>query len=327
MTILPIRKPAFFIRDIPVYGDLILAPMDGITCHPFRALTRTFGSAVSYTEFIGANDAIYGRPHLDEHIYFSEQERPLIYQILDNDPERLLKAALRLQERRPDAIDINLGCCARDVSNRGAGAGLLRSPEVITRIFKSLTQQLSVPVTAKIRLGWDDESRNYLEVAKILEDNGVALIAVHGRTRSQGYQGRADWQAIAQVKASVSIPVIANGDVRTVADIQSIKEQTGCDAVMIGRASVGNPWIFSRINRDQVLPEQVRAVIIDHLTRMVNFNGSQTGLMRFRRHLVSYLKPYPIPADIHEKLVTCPDPQPFVRLLDQVFEEYIYPTM
>jgi tRNA-dihydrouridine synthase B len=294
--------------------------MDGYTDQPFRTICRELGSAVSYTEFINAMEVLHGNPYLYEKLAFLPEERPVVYQIFDNDPERLLAAALRLQdERQPDIFDINLGCSARTVSGRGAGAGLLRVPEKIAIIFHSLTQALKTPVTAKIRLGWDENSRNYRQVAQLLEDNGAAAIAVHGRTRAQGLRGQADWDAIAEIRQAVSIPVIANGDVRTAADIDKIKAHTACPAVMIGRGAVGNPWIFSRLDREQVPPETVKPTIYAHLERVCAFYGAKYGLILFRKHIIRYLRYYPISPTRRQQLVTTDKVDEFLSLIDIVF--------
>ena len=165
--------PNFLIKDIPVYGDLILAPMDGYSDLPFRSVCRELGSALSYTEFINTRDVLSKRhPLLPRRLAYLEEERPVVYQIFDSEPERLLKAAQMLQEHRPDIIDINMGCSVPKISGRGAGAGLLREPQKVAQIFSLLTHGLDVPVTGKIRLGWDDDTRNYLEIARIVEENG-----------------------------------------------------------------------------------------------------------------------------------------------------------
>jgi nifR3 family TIM-barrel protein len=312
--------PSFHIRNIPIYGDLILAPMDGYTDQPFRTICREQGSAISYTEFINAMDVVHGHPYLYEKLAFLPEERPVAYQIFDNDPERLLDAALRLQERQPDFFDVNLGCSARSVSGRGAGAGLLREPEKIAAIFHALTHALDIPVTAKIRLGWDEDSRNYHQVARLLEDNGAAAIAVHGRTRAQGLRGEADWDAIAEIRQAASIPVIANGDVRTAADIDRIKAHTGCPAVMIGRGAVGNPWIFSRLDRAQVPPDTIHAFIRTHLERMGAFYGAKYGLIRFRKHITRYLRTFPISPAMRQQLMTTEQVDEFLALIDRIFE-------
>jgi tRNA-dihydrouridine synthase B len=311
---------AFSIKDIPIYGDLILSPMDGYSDLPFRTVCRELGSAISYTEFINALDILQGHPFIHQKLAFLPSEQPVIFQIFDNDPKRLLEVALRLREHGPAAIDINLGCSAKNVSGRGAGAGLLRTPLKIARIFRTLSKALDVPVTAKMRLGWDDEARNYLLVARIIEENGGALIAVHGRTRQQGYKGQADWDAIAEIRQVVGVPVIANGDVRTVADIERIKSHTGCPAVMIGRAAVGNPWIFSRLDRGQVPFEDVLRLLLRHLELSLSFYGSQRGLVVFRKHAQRYLAPYELPKELQIRLMTCVDVQEFLGLVENLSE-------
>jgi tRNA-dihydrouridine synthase B len=317
------EEASFHIGSIPVYGDLILSPMDGFSDLPFRLMCRELGSAMSYTEFINALDVLQGNPHIARKLEYLPQERPVVFQIFDNDPQRLLETALRLQERRPDIIDINMGCSVNTVSGRGAGAGLLRSPAKVAQIFDLLSRSLEVPVTGKIRLGWDEDNRNYLETARAVEDNGGALLAVHGRTRAQGYGGQADWEPIAEIKAAVSIPVIGNGDVRRHADIERMKAQTGCDAVMIGRGAIGNPWIFSGLERSEVPPEQVRLTMLRHLERMLSFYDGDYGLVLFRKHASRYLSPLPLTRDQRQRLFTAERPEQFLSLLDAVMAQAV----
>jgi tRNA-dihydrouridine synthase B len=311
-------SPTFRVQNIPVYGDLILSPMDGYSDLPFRGLARSLGSAMSYTEFINAIDVIYGHPHLERKLAYLESERPIVYQVFDDDPERLIQAVHKLRPRNPDIIDINMGCSAKCVSGRGAGAGLLRTPEKIAKIFSRLSKELDIPVTGKIRLGWDDESLNYLETARIIEDNGGQLIAVHGRTKKQGYTGSADWDAIAEVQQAVSIPVVANGDVKTAGDIERIKQHTGCPAVMIARAAIGNPWIFSRLERENVPPDILRQTMIQHLDSMLQFYGPQRGQVLFRKYAARYLTPYQLAGDLRQDLMTSESREEFLALLDRI---------
>jgi nifR3 family TIM-barrel protein len=310
------QPPSFYVRQIPVYGDLILSPMDGFSDMPFRAMCRELGSAMSYTEFANAQEILQGSPRVEKKLAFLPAERPVVFQIFDSEPDRIVEAALRLQERGPDIIDVNMGCSAKCVSGRGAGAGLLRTPKKVAQIFKELSTRLEVPVTGKIRLGWDEQDRNYLLIARIVEENGGALLAVHGRTKAQGYTGQADWDAIAEVKQSVSIPVIGNGDVRTVADVERIQSYTGCDGVMIGRGAIGNPWIFSRLDRAEVPPQDVREVMLRHLDRMLSFYEGDYGLILFRKHASRYLSPFPLSPDLRARLMTAEQPEEFLSLLD-----------
>ena len=309
---------AFRVREVPVYGRLVLAPMDGLSDRPFRSLTRRLGSAMSYSEFINTVDILYGTPHIEKKLSFYPYEHPIVIQIFDDDPERMLRGALKVRQRNPDILDVNLGCSAKTVTHRGAGAALLKTPEKIAQIISSLVKHLDIPVTAKIRLGWDDASRNYLEIAKIIEENGGALIAVHARTRNQGYTGPVDWDAIAEIKQAVRIPVIGNGDVKSVADIQQIKTQTGCDGVMIGRAAIGNPWIFSRMDRQDVPPQLERATIRQHLNANLNFYGPQRGLTLFRKHLKRYLAPYAVSNHTMGAMLTSTDPVEVWGLIESV---------
>lgn len=311
----------FSIRHLHIAGDLILSPMDGYSDLPFRSICREIGSAMSYTEFINALDILQGHPYVHEKLKFLPRERPVVFQLFDNDPDRLLEAALHLETFGPDIIDVNLGCSARTVAGRGAGAGLLRTPEKIVAIFQKLTRALKVPITAKIRLGWDEQSRNYLEVAHILEDNGAAAIAVHGRTKAQGYNGPADWDAIAEVRQAVSVPVIGNGDVRTVADIERLKAHTGCPAVMIGRGAIGNPWIFERLDREQVSLAQVHDRLLTHLERMRAFYGEKHGVVWFRKHIQRYLAPYELPATVLHQLMIEGNGDAVIELVENVFEK------
>jgi nifR3 family TIM-barrel protein len=274
-------------------------------------LARELGSAMSYTEFINSFDVMYRLPFIERKLHFSESERPIVYQIYDDDPERILKAALKVRQYNPDIIDVNMGCSARSVSNRGAGAGLLCTPEKIGLIFSKLSKNLDIPVTGKIRLGWDDLSLNYLLVARIIEENGGQLVAVHARTKSQSYGGNANWDAIAEIKQRLSIPVIGNGDVKNVADIEKMKMYTKCDGVMIGRASIGNPWIFSRLDREKVPIETVKTTIQNHLSRCLEFYGADRGLVIFRKFAKRYLIPYHLSSDQNLELMTEVNPEKF----------------
>jgi tRNA-dihydrouridine synthase B len=317
-----IRAPAFHVGGIPIYGDLILAPMDGISDPPFRLFTRRMGSAMSYTEFINAIDVVGESRFLKRRIAFSEGERPVVFQILDDDLERMIKAALRLREENPDILDVNLGCSARTVTSRGAGAALLRDPKKIGLIFKKLTAALDIPVTGKIRLGWDEANRNYLEIAHIIEDNGGSLLAVHARTKVQRYEEKVDWEAIAEIKHALKIPVIGNGNVSSVAQIDAIKSVTGCDGVMIGRASLGNPWIFSRRDRGQVPSSEVHETMVYHLEQLIAFYGEFEGMLKFRKFAKRYLAPYPIEREDLVFLLTESSSKVFFEKLQTIFKDW-----
>ena len=316
--LLPGSLPTFRVGDVPVYGDAILAPMDGFSDWPFRSLCRALGSAMSYTEFIKSEFLVHAFERMAPRMAYDETERPVVIQIYGDDPDELLKAALLVQAKKPDIIDVNMGCPARKVANRGAGVGLMRTPLKVARIFRKLSAALEVPVTGKIRLGWEDV-RSYRLVARIVEENGGALIAVHGRTKEQSYGGLADWDAIAEVKAAVGIPVIGNGDIKSAADIDRMKTYTGCDAVMIGRAAVGNPWIFSRLDREQVPADAVRRMVALHLERSQAFYGPRKGLFLFRKHAMRYLALQRLPRKTRTEILLQENAEDFLAMLDEVY--------
>ena len=296
----------------------MLAPMDGFSDWPFRSLCSALGSAMSYTEFVRAEGITRAYEAMLPRFVYEVAERPVVFQIYGDDPREILMAALRVRELGPDIIDINLGCPAKTVAHRGAGVGLMRTPLKVARIFRDLSRALDVPVTGKIRLGWED-LRNYRLIARIIEENGGAAIAFHARTKEQGYSGEADWDAIAEVKSIVNIPVIGNGDVKLPADIARMKAYTGCDAVMIGRAAVGNPWIFSRLERTQVTPEMIHKMVSQHLQRNVTFYGPHKGLILFRKHAIQYLKLQHLPRAIRTEILVQNTPQEFMDHLEQSY--------
>ncbi len=300
------KVEVFNIGKIPIMGDVILAPMDGITDQPFRSIAREFGSAISYTEFINAREVLSNIKLVKQKLVFTEAERPVAFQLYDDDPVRILDAALRLMPYQPDILDVNLGCSVKAVANRGAGAGLLKQPESIRQTFELLTRNLNIPITGKIRLGWDEDSLNYLEIARIIEGSGGKAIAVHGRTRMQTYTHPARWNAIAEVKKTVKIPVIGNGDIKTVMDIDRMITETGCDAVMIGRAAIGNPWILQRVDKSIIRREAVIQVTLEHLRLSIEFYGELNGIRKFRKFLKLYLtvidiEPYRMPELLSEE--------------------------
>ncbi|MBV6395244.1 MAG: putative tRNA-dihydrouridine synthase [Anaerolineales bacterium] len=294
--------PSFQIRDIPIYGDTVLAPMDGYSDWPFRSVCRSLGSAISYTEFVDVEKILSRSKQPAKKFYFEEAERPIAFQLYGDDPDEILKAALKVQDWRPDIIDINMGCPAKTIARRGAGVGMMPTPLKIARTFKTLTRALTVPVTGKIRLGWDG-NKNYKLIARIVEQEGGALLAIHGRTKEQRYSGQADWDAIAEVKSLVKIPVIGNGDIRRVEDIARMKAHTGVDAVMIGRGAIANPWIFAGLDREQVSPGEIQRVLRDHLARNTRFYGEEDGTRLFRKHAIQYLMMQSLTRDERKKIL------------------------
>jgi tRNA-dihydrouridine synthase B len=295
--------------------------MDGLSDIPFRRICRRYGSALSYTPFVRARDLLQGSPDAWQTLKFLPSERPVAFQLYDESAVRLVEAAEKALERRPDIIDINMGCPIRKIANRGAGAGMLREPEKIARLMRTLVNTLPVPITAKIRLGWDEGQQNYLEVCQAIEENGGAMIAVHARTRSQGYRTPANWEAIAEITNAVSIPVIGNGDVETSADIEHMIADTGCDGIMIGRGAVGHPWIFQRKDRGEVPLNLVISIIDEHHHSMMSYYGAEKGSLLFRKHLARYLEHFELDEKLRESLITCDDRETIVRTLQETMLE------
>jgi nifR3 family TIM-barrel protein len=311
-------KPSFYVRNVPIYGDAILAPMDGYSDWPFRSLCRGLGSAMSYTEFVKVEKILSKSKQPAKKLYFEEVERPVTFQLYGDDPDMILEAALRVQEWGPDIIDINMGCPAKSIADRGAGVGMMKTPLKIARTFSKLTAKLKVPVTGKIRLGWE-KCKSYKLVARIVEQNGGSLIAIHGRTKEQSYSGQADWDAIAEVKASVRIPVIGSGDVKKVADIKRMKGYTGCEAVMIGRAAIANPWIFSSLDRDQVPSELLHRTVHDHLERSTKFYGEEDGQRLFRKYAVQYLLMQTLSRETRKRILQKNPAGEFLKMVNEAY--------
>jgi nifR3 family TIM-barrel protein len=312
------RTPNFTVRDVPIYGDTVLAPMDGYSDWPFRSICRALGSAMSYTEFVKVEKILSRSKEPAKRLYYEEAERPITFQIYGDDPDLILEAALKIEPLKPDIIDLNMGCPAKSIADRGAGVGMMPTPDKIARTFKLLTSHLKVPVTGKIRLGWDRD-KNYKLIARIVEEEGGSLIAVHGRTKEQRYSGNADWDAIAEVKSTVRIPVVGSGDVRSVSDIQRMKQHTKVDAVMIGRAAIANPWIFMGMDREQVPAELLKQTVHEHLQKSVQFYGEEDGQRLFRKYAVQYLLLKTLDRDSRKEILKERPSGEFLELLNQVY--------
>ena len=318
---------AFYLDKLPVENDLILAPMDGYTDSAMRRICRRHGSALSYTEFISTQDYLHRPSFTQRRFTFHPEERPIVFQLLGEDLDILTKVALELMRYEPDVIDINMGCPQRGIVARGAGAGLMRTPDKVAQLFQRLSKILDIPLTAKIRLGLDDESRNALLIARIVEENGGALLAVHGRTRQQGYHGAVDLDAMADICHALHIPVLVSGGVEAhsssmIEDIQRIKAYTGCAGMMIGRAAIGNPWVFARRKREDIPISEVLNLMQTHLTWMLDLYGTPLGIISFRKHTTRYLAPYDIPRSAMLPLLTTESPQEYLGyLLDILYKE------
>jgi len=312
------NEPAFKIGPVPVYGDVVLAPMAGYSDMPFRSICRKLGSAMSYTEFVSTEGILHGNEKGLRMLRYAETERPITFQVFGRNPQTILEAAKRIEGLGPDIIDLNMGCSVSKVAGKGAGAALLKDPVKIGKIFALLSQHLTVPVTGKIRLGWDFQNMNYLEVVRAMEENGAQLVAVHGRTKSQAYKGNANWDAIGDLKSRANIPIIGNGDIKCVPDIARMKEHTGCDAVMVARAAIGNPWIFAGKEATDVPFDVKIALMRQHFQANLSFYGEHKGLILFRKHVAKYIFSVPGAKTIRLKLLTATTIDDFELLLEEV---------
>ena len=312
----------FFIADIPIYGRLILAPMDGISDAAFRLLTRRLGSAYSVSEFINTLDYANQKNYQKKRLLARDEERPFVAQLLDNDAVRMADCAARIEEEfHPDMIDINMGCAAKSVAGRGAGVGMMRNPQLVKDAVTLVGRTVKVPVTVKMRLGWDSTTQNFLELANLAAENGAKAIALHGRTGKISYQKPAQWQPIAELKrAFPNLPIIGNGDVDTPADARRMLEQTGCDAVMIGRAAKANPWIFSWRSRDEVSIQEVAETTLWQLQDMLA-TDPESAIMPFRKYLKAYLEPYQLPRESMRTLLTCGDASHLIAMVVETFSK------
>ncbi|OPY05862.1 MAG: tRNA-dihydrouridine synthase C [Syntrophaceae bacterium PtaB.Bin038] len=286
------------IATLELSNNLILAPLAGISDLPFRTIARRFGCGLCYSEMVSADGIVRGQRKTLDILRSGPGDRPLIAQIFGSDPGVLAAAAEIIEERGlADAVDINMGCPVKPVIRRGAGAALMREPERVRLIIREARRSVRIPLTVKIRSGWSPTEKNALEIARIAEGEGADAVAVHPRTASQGFSGRSDWSVIAEVKAALKIPVIGNGDVETPGDASALLGQTGCDGIMIGRAALGNPWIFRNALRhlagegiELANLEEKRRVIGEHLEMSVGRYGEVTGVKNFRKHLFWYTK-------------------------------------
>ena len=290
-----------FIGNYKVSKGLVLAPMDGYTDYPFRMICHKFGSLISISEFISTSGSLRRSIDFNPHFYFSESERPFGYQLSGENPQKMVVAAKTLMRFAPDFFDVNAGCPDRQVVSHGAGSALLLNPNLLAEIVGALKKYLPVPISAKIRIGWDDAHRNFIDVSTLLEHCGVSFISIHARTREQAYSGSSDWNAIKLIKSNVKIPVIGNRDVRNIHDIERMESETGCDLVMIGRAAIGNPWIFSRIPKKDISALEIINTACEQLKLSVNLYGEIKGVQVFRKHLKAYLN---CPQCAHIKIQT-----------------------
>jgi tRNA-dihydrouridine synthase B len=287
------------IGGVPLKSHAVLAPMAGVSDRSYRELCVRFGAAYCVSEMVSSKALSFNSKKSEELMEISDLERPCGIQIFGDDPKCMADAAKHALENKPDIIDINMGCPAPKISSNGSGSALMKNPRLCGEIVKAVTAVTDIPVTVKIRKGWDDDSVNAVEVAKICESAGAAAITVHGRTRQQYYKPPVDYDIIRAVRESVSVPVIANGDIDSAERAKKVMDITGCDLVMIGRATLGNPWIFSQINAYLENPnvkihtpdlEERLGVMIEHIGKMVEYKGEHMAMLQARKLVVGYFK-------------------------------------
>ena len=287
------------IGGVPLKSHAVLAPMAGVSDRAYRELCVRLGAAYCVSEMVSSKALSFNSKKSEELMEISDLERPCGIQIFGDDPKCMSDAAKHALENKPDIIDINMGCPAPKISSNGSGSALMKNPRLCGEIVKAVTAVTDIPVTVKIRKGWDDDSVNAVEVAKICESAGAAAITVHGRTRQQYYKPPVDYDIIKAVRESVSVPVIANGDIDSAERAKEVMDITGCDLVMIGRATLGNPWIFSQINAYLENPnvkihtpdlEERLGVMIEHIGKMVGYKGEHMAMLQARKLVVGYFK-------------------------------------
>lgn len=325
-------KNSFYIKDVLIPSKLVLAPMAGISNTSYRKIVKSMGAGLIYAEMVSSNALMYGNSKTIELLKMSESERPIAQQIFGSDVKTFVEAAKIVEEKmHPDIIDINMGCPVPKVALRAqAGSALLKHPEKIKEIVAAVVNAVTVPVTVKIRSGWDDNHINAVEVARVCESAGASAIAVHARTRAQGYSGKANWDIIKQVKASVSIPVIGNGDVTNSEKAKEMLEYTGCDAVMIGRAAIGNPWIFKEckeyLENKVVIPRPTSSEIIEmiqeHYKLLKEDKNEKLALLEIRTHALAYLKGLPEAKHYKDLICKTKTEEEFLNILTQ-YKEYL----
>jgi nifR3 family TIM-barrel protein len=310
------------------YQPVFLAPMEDVTDPSFRFLCKKFGADMMYTEFISSDGLIRDAGKCLKKLEFSDSERPIGIQIYGHLLDAMVEAARIAEEADPDVIDINFGCPVKKIAGRGAGSGMMRNVPLMVAITEAVVKAVKKPVTVKTRLGYDEENKNICEIAEMLQDVGIQALTIHGRTRSQMYKGSADWTLIGEVKNNprIQIPVIGNGDVDSPQKAKEMFDRYGVDAIMIGRATVGRPWIFKEVKHylqtGELLQSPTIHEIVDlaklHLAKSLEWKGDKTGILELRRHFSNYFKGLPNFKETRLKLVTSNDPAEILDLLEYI---------
>ena len=317
------------IGNLELKNKVFLSPMAGVTELPFRLICKEQGCGLLYTEMINGKALCYDDENTKKMLKIEEEEHPVAVQIFGSEPEFMGRAAEIMNDYSNEILDINMGCPAPKVVKNGDGSALMKNPKLAEEVLRAVVKNSKKPVTLKIRKGWDDNSVNAVEIAKIAEDCGISALAIHGRTREQFYTGKADWDIIAEIKKNLSIPVIGNGDVFTIEDSINMLDKTGCDAIMIGRGAQGNPWIFKRINHymntGEILPEPTLnekiSTAIKHLKLAVEEHGEYVAVREMRKHIAWYLKGLRNSAKLRDEINKIEDYQEVVSKLEYYMED------
>lgn len=311
------------IGDIKLAAPLALAPMAGITDLPFRLICRRLGCGMTVSEMVSAKGLLYKNVKTTEMLRIDDGERPTAIQLFGSVPEELAEAARMVEASGADMIDFNMGCPVPKIVNNGEGSALMKQPQLAHDILAAMVKAVKIPVTVKFRAGWDDSNRNAVEIAKAVEAAGVSAVAVHGRTRQQFYEGKADWGIIAEVKQAVKVPVFGNGDIFTVEDGLRMLAETGVDGLMIGRGADGNPWIFrelAAVLRGEERPaapslQERLAQAAEHLDMLIDYKGEHISVKEMRRHISAYLKGLPHAAEFRGRFHKVDTREQFMELL------------
>lgn len=268
------------------FSDVMLAPMAGVTDAPFRAMVRKFGGELLFSEMILADSLARAHKRTTEMAMPDETDAPIAIQLEGRNPDTMAAAA-RIAERHAAFIDLNMGCPVNKIAKAGGGSGLMRDEELAEKIVRAVVDAVKVPVTVKFRLGWDEESKNFADFGKRMEQAGASAVILHARTREQQYGGKADWSAFGELKRAVSVPVVANGDIKTKADVDFVKSEYGADAVMIGRQALGRPWVLAEVSGRAVVRPPVVETVLEHLELMQKYYGAK-AIFIARKHIAWY---------------------------------------